>query len=68
MSRWLVGSSSSRRLTGFAMMRAITTRVFSPPESTPIFFSQSSLLKSNEPRMLCTAPRDALGATSATAS
>ena len=32
-SRWLVGSSSTRKLGGSSSMRASTSRVFSPPDS-----------------------------------
>ena len=35
-SRWLVGSSSTNRLTGFTMIRASARRVRSPPDRSPI--------------------------------
>src|SRR5258708_15262148 len=41
-SRWFVGSSSTRKFGGFSSMRAITRRVFSPPQSDRIFLSVSS--------------------------
>ena len=41
-SRWLVGSSSTRKFGGFNSMRAITRRVFSPPDSMRTFLSTSS--------------------------
>ena len=48
-SRWLVGSSSRSRFAGFRSILANTRRLFSPPDSTPTFFSTSSPEKRNAP-------------------
>ena len=51
-SRWLVGSSSTRKFGGSSSIRAITSRVFSPPESARIFLSTSSPENWNAPSRL----------------
>jgi hypothetical protein len=49
MSRWLVGSSSTRKFGGSNSIIAITSRAFSPPDSTRHFFSISSPEKPKQP-------------------
>ena len=50
MSRWSVGSSNMSTLLPMIIMRESSTRTFSPPESTRIFFTPSSPAKSIRPR------------------
>ena len=49
MSRWLVGSSSTRKFGGSNSILAITRRAFSPPDSTRHGFSISSPEKPKQP-------------------
>ncbi|MBK7977856.1 MAG: hypothetical protein IPK07_32935 [Deltaproteobacteria bacterium] len=51
VSRWLVGSSRSRKFPGATRIFASATRAFSPPERTPIDLSTSSPRKRKAPRM-----------------
>ena len=59
--RWLVGSSSTRKFGGSSSIRAITSRVFSPPDSARIFLSTSSPENWNAPARLRSAPIDSCG-------
>mmetsp|Transcript_6174 Transcript_6174/g.13875 ORF Transcript_6174/g.13875 Transcript_6174/m.13875 type:complete len:85 (-) Transcript_6174:2114-2368(-) len=52
ISKWLVGSSNSKKLASESRTLASATLDFSPPESTPIFLNTSSLVNKNDPAML----------------
>jgi hypothetical protein len=56
MSRWLVGSSSTRKFGGSNSILAITRRAFSPPDSTRQGFSTSSPEKPNSRRACAATP------------
>ena len=59
-SRWLVGSSSTRKFGGSYSIRAITRRDFSPPDSARIFLSTSSPENWNAPARVRSAPMPSL--------
>ena len=68
MSRWLVGSSSTRKLTGRASRVARTTRLFSPPERFSTRFSTASPWNRNAPSRFRITPIFARGIASCTVS
>ena len=61
MSRWLVGSSSTRKFGGSNNMIAIASRAFSPPDSTRHFFSTSSPENPKQPASVRSVPCPACG-------
>ena len=61
MSRWLVGSSSTRKFGGSNSIFAITSRAFSPPDSTRQRFSTSSPEKPKQPASARSEPCPACG-------
>ena len=61
MSRWLVGSSSTRKFGGSNSISAITSRAFSPPDSTRQRFSTSSPEKPKQPASARSDPWPACG-------
>ena len=52
MSRWLVGSSNTRKLASAVSALANATRDFSPPESTFTFLNTSSPVNKKDPNLL----------------
>ncbi len=60
-SRWFVGSSSTRKFGGLNIMRAMTSRDFSPPESERMRLSMSSPLNWKAPRMFRSTPKPSIG-------
>src|SRR6267154_1154730 len=61
MSRWLVGSSSTRKFGGSNSIFAITSRAFSPPDSTRHLFSTSSPENPKQPASARSEPCPACG-------
>src|SRR3989338_8539856 len=61
ISRWFVGSSRTSKFTGCDKIQASSTRDFSPPDKTEIFFSTSSPENKKDPKRDLIKPIEALG-------